>query len=461
MNTENRVSPQAPEIEEAIIGACLIEQEALPLIADKLRPEMFYDDHHQLIFAALMAMYHAGKKIDILTVKEELARRGNLDAIGGPYAIVQLSSKVASSAHIEYHAQIIHQKYLAREMVVGFNKLLTCAMDETIDIDDTLIDAHNLLDRLEGESGHNAHIRDMETLMADTMEEAERRIAKSVNGVTGIPTGLTELDKKTGGLQDNDLIVIAARPSVGKTAFALHLARHAALAGNAVAVYSLEMQGERLGDRWLLAATKEVSPAHLLSGALTPSELREVHEASTELSRLPIYIDDNPSVSMDYVRTSAKLLQSKGDCDCLFIDYLQLCDMKSDQHNRNREQEVAQASRKAKMIAKELHIPVILLSQLNRNVEGHPDGRPALSDLRESGAIEQDADLVLMLSRPSLSGRETDRRSGYPTEGLGVIDIAKHRNGPTGEIYFRHDKSMTKLVDYEPDLEWMKKNTTR
>ena len=235
----------------------------------------------------------------------------------------------------------------------------------------------------------------------------------------------------------------------------------AASAGYHIAVYSLEMQGERLGDRWLLAATKEVSPAHLLSGALTPSELREVHEASTELSRLPIYIDDNPSVSMDYVRTSAKLLQSKGDCDCLFIDYLQLCDMKSDQHNRNREQEVAQASRKAKMIAKELHIPVILLSQLNRNVEGHPDGRPALSDLRESGAIEQDADLVLMLSRPSLSGRETDRRSGYPTEGLGVIDIANHRNGPTGEIYFRHDKSMTKLVDYEPDLEWMKKNTTR
>mgnify|MGYP000171804248 CR=1 FL=1 len=186
------MQPHAPELEEAVIGACLIEQEALPLIADKLRPEMFYNDHHQLIFAALMAMYHAGKKIDILTVKEELARRGNLDAIGGPYAIVQLSSKVASSAHIEYHAQIIHQKYLAREMVVGFNKLLTCAMDETIDIDDTLIDAHNLLDRLEGESGHNAHIRDMETLMADTMEEAERRIAKSVNGVTGIPTGLTQ-----------------------------------------------------------------------------------------------------------------------------------------------------------------------------------------------------------------------------------------------------------------------------
>ena len=181
------MQPHASELEEAIIGACLIEQEALPLVADKLRPEMFYDDHHQLIFAALIAMYQANKKIDILTVKEELTRRGVLEKIGGPYTIVQLSSRVASSAHIEYHAQIVHQKYLAREAVVGFDKLLTCAMDETIDIDDTLIDAHNLLDRLEGESGHHDHIRCMDTLMTDTLKEAELRIAKSVNGVTGIP----------------------------------------------------------------------------------------------------------------------------------------------------------------------------------------------------------------------------------------------------------------------------------
>ena len=380
------MQPHAPELEEAVIGACLIEQEALPLIADKLRPEMFYDDHHQLIFAALMAMYHAGKKIDILTVKEELARRGNLDAIGGPYAIVQLSSKVASSAHIEYHAQIIHQKYLAREMVVGFNKLLTCAMDETIDIDDTLIDAHNLLDRLEGESGHNAHIRDMETLMADTMEEAERRIAKSVNGVTGIPTGLTELDKKTGGLQDNDLIVIAARPSVGKTAFALHLARHAALAGNAVAVYSLEMQGERLGDRWLMAACN-INPYRWRNGIPNPQEVAEARTTASGLAQLPIYVDDSSSVSMDHIRSSARLLKSRKQCDMIIIDYLQLCDMSTKQVNRNREQEVAQATRKAKLLAKELHIPVVLLSQLNRESENRPGGRPELAHLRESGAI--------------------------------------------------------------------------
>ena len=450
------MQPHAPELEEAVIGACLIEQEALPLIADKLRPEMFYDDHHQLIFAALMAMYHAGKKIDILTVKEELARRGNLDAIGGPYTIVQLSSKVASSAHIEYHAQIIHQKYLAREMVVGFNKLLTSAMDETIDIDDTLIDAHNLLDRLEGESGHNAHIRDMETLMADTMEEAERRIAKSVNGVTGIPTGLTELDKKTGGLQDNDLIVIAARPSVGKTAFALHLARHAALAGNAVAVYSLEMQGERLGDRWLMAACN-INPYRWRNGIPNPQEVAEARTTASGLAQLPIYVDDSSSVSMDHIRSSARLLKSRKQCDMIIIDYLQLCDMSTKQVNRNREQEVAQATRKAKLLAKELHIPVVLLSQLNRESENRPGGRPELAHLRESGALEQDADIVILLYRPAMLHIPTDRESGYPTEGLGVAIVAKQRNGETGNVYFGHNQSITKFYDYVPPMEYLNK----
>ena len=446
------MQPHAPELEEAVIGACLIEQEALPLIADKLRPEMFYDDHHQLIFAALMAMYHAGKKIDILTVKEELARRGNLDAIGGPYAIVQLSSKVASSAHIEYHAQIIHQKYLAREMVVGFNKLLTCAMDETIDIDDTLIDAHNLLDRLEGESGHNAHIRDMETLMADTMEEAEQRIAKSVNGITGIPTGLTDLNRMTSGLQNGELIAIAARPSVGKTAFALHLARQAAMQGHAVAVYSLEMQGERLADRWLLSAS-DINPYRWRTGIPNPHEVAEAHTTAAELARLPIHVDDSTSISMDHVRSSARLLKSKDACDLIIIDYLQLCDMSTGQKNRNREQEVAQASRKAKLLAKELNVPVVLLCQLNRESEGRPGGRPELFHLRESGAIEQDADVVMLLYRPALARLTTDRESGYPTEGLGVVIVAKQRNGETGNAYFSHNPSLTKITDYTPPLE--------
>ncbi len=457
MNTENRVSPQAPEIEEAVIGACLIEQEALPMVANMLRPEMFYVIRHQVIYAALLAMHQAGTKIDILTVKEELAHRGKLEEAGGPYAIVQLSSKVASSAHIEYHAQIIHEKYLRREMILGFNKLLACALDETMDIDDTLIDVHNLIDRLEGEFGHNNHMRNMDTLMTDTIAEAERRIAHSVNGVTGIPTGLTELDRMTSGLQNGELIIIAARPSVGKTAFALHLARQAAMAGHAVAVYSLEMQGERLADRWIISASN-INPHRWRNGIPNPTEVAEAHATAADLARLPIYVDDSTSVSMDHVRSSARLLKSKNQCDAIIIDYLQLCDMTTGEKNRNREQEVAQATRKAKLLAKELEVPVILLSQLNRESENRPGGRPELAHLRESGAIEQDADVVMLLYRPALARITTDRESGYPTEGLGVVIVAKQRNGETGNVYFGHNSTLTKISDYIPPLEYITKN---
>jgi len=457
MNTENRVSPQAPEVEEAIIGACLIEQEALPLIADKLRPEMFYVMCHQMIFSAMLAMYQAGTKIDILTVKEELARRGKLEEAGGAYNITLLSSKVASSAHIEYHVRIVHEKYLRREMILGLNKLLACSLDEMMDISDTLVDAHNLLDRLEGEFGHNDNMRDMDTLMTDTMKEAEGRVAKSMNGVTGIPTGLTDLDRMTSGWQDSDLIVLAARPSVGKTALALHLARSAAMSGRAVAVYSLEMQGERLADRWLMAAS-DINARHWRSGVPSEQEMAEARVAAAELSRLQIHVDDSTVVSMDHVRSSARLLQSRGACDMIIIDYLQLCDMSTGQNNRNREQEVAQAARKAKMLAKELNVPVVLLSQLNRLAEGHIDRRPELSQLRESGAIEQDADVVMLLYRPEQARITTDKESGYPTEGLGVIIVAKQRNGETGNAYFHYNPEMTKIGDYVPPLEYLLKH---
>ena len=437
MNTDNRVSPQAPEIEEAILGACLIEQEAMPLVADTLRPEMFYSMRHQVIYAALLAMYQAGMKIDILTVKEELAHRGKLEEAGGAFGITQLSSKVATSAHIEYHMQIVHEKYLRREMILGLNKLLACSLDETMDIADTLIDAHNLLDRLEGEFGHNDHMRDMDTLMTDTMKEAEQRIAKSVNGITGIPTGLTDLNHMTSGLQNGELTVIAARPSVGKTAFALHLARQAAMQGHAVTVYSLEMQGERLADRWLLSAG-DINPYRWRTGIPNPHEVAEAHTTAAELARLPIHVDDSTSTSMDHVRSSARLLKSKDACDLVIID---------------REQEVAQATRKAKLIAKELNVPVVLLCQLNRESEGRPGGRPELFHLRESGAIEQDADVVMLLYRPALARITTDRESGYPTEGLGVVIVAKQRNGETGNAYFSHNPSLTKITDYTPPLE--------
>ncbi len=450
------------QLEAAILGACLIETAAMPLVADKLRPEMFYEENHLEIYSALQSMYRDGKSIDIITVKNELAARGKLDAVGGPYELMRLSSAVASSAHLEYHVLILRQLHTRRSMRLGFQQLLGMSADESLDIDDILVEAHQLLERLESDGSMNEHLRSMPQLMTDTLEQVDARVASgSADGITGIPTGLAELDRLTAGWQRGSEYTIAARPSVGKTAFALHLARAAATAGHHVVVFSLEMQGERLGDRWLLAATRDVNPQHLKDGRLMPDELAQLREASAGLSRLPIHVDDHAVTSMDRVRSAARVLQSKGKCDMVILDYLQLCNMKSDQKNRNREQEVAQASRKAKLLAKELNIPVLLLSQLNRESDSgySTDHRPGLHQLRESGAIEQDADMVMLLYRPAMHGKATDKKSTYPADGLGVVIVAKNRNSSTGEVYFHHNPSMTKLADYVPPMEWMMRNS--
>ena len=455
MKEKEILNPQDAELEEAVLGACLVESEAISLVADKLRPEIFYNEQNRMIFAVIQAMFRAGKQIDILTVKNELASCGNLEKVGGPYTLVRLASRVASGAHLEYHACILREMYVRREVILGSYKLLAAASDESVDIADVLAGIHDLLDHLEGEMGTADHLRTMGQMMEDTLAQVEARVEGSRNGITGIPTGFTDLDKLTAGWQRGDLDVIAARPAAGKTAFALHLARAAATAGHSVVVFSLEMQGERLGDRWLVAAAEDVDASHLRRGQLGTSELRQVREASCQLSQLPIRVEDSPVISMDHVRSVARMLKSKGGCDMVIVDYLQLCDMKSDQNNRNREQEVAQATRKAKLMAKELDVPVLLLSQLNRMSEGRPDCRPLLSDLRESGAIEQDADMVMLLYRPALHGLKTEHKSKYPSDGLGVVIVAKHRNGETGDVYFGHNPSLTKMGDYIPPDEWL------
>ncbi len=450
--------PHDTELEEVILGACLTESAAMSRIADKLRPEMFYEEANREICVALQGLYHSGKPVDIITAKEELAARGKLDAAGGPYNLTRICLRVASSAHLEEHVMILQQKFIRRETILGLHRLLPLSADESVDITDTLAELHRLVDYLEGECGYVDHLRDMDRLMDDTLAQMERRIADNHNGITGIPTGLADLDRITCGWQPGDLDIIAARPSVGKTAFALHLARSAAAAGHHVVVYSLEMQGERLGDRWLLAVAPDINPAHLRGGQLDADEQQQARAAAVQLSRLSIHVDDNPSTSIERVRASARLLQSKGKCDMVVIDYLQLCEMKSEQKNQNREQEVAETSRKAKLLAKELNIPVLLLCQLNRDCETRGGHRPELRDLRESGAIEQDADAVMLLYRPALYGLPTDKVSKYPTDGLGVVIIAKQRNGETGEVYFGHNPSLTKIGDYVPTLEWMQQH---
>ena len=377
--------------------------------------------------------------------------KGVITDINGQFQLsVETGTKMLVVSYVGMKTQEIRVPRREKELKIVL-------IPETMDIDDSLVDAHNLLDRLEGEFGHNNHMRDMDELMTATMVEAEGRIANNKNGVTGLPTGLADLDRMTSGLQKGELVVVAARPGVGKTAFALHMARSAAMAGYAVAVYSLEMQGERLADRWLTAVS-EISARHWRSGTVSQQELVEARTTAADLKRLPIHVDDSTSVNMEHIRSSARLLQSQHACDAIIIDYLQLCDMTTGQNNRNREQEVAQATRKAKLLAKELNVPVVLLSQLNRESENRPAGRPELAHLRESGAIEQDADVVMLLYRPALARVTTDRESGYPTEGLGVVIIAKQRNGETGNVYFRHNPEMTKITEYVPPLEYMLKH---
>lgn len=452
------LNPHDDDLESVILGACLTETTAMVLVGDKLSPEMFYETKFGEIYSALLSMYHSGKAIDLVTVRAELASRGKLEAVGGAYELVRLAGRVASSAHLEYHALILRQMYIRREMIAGLHTLLASAADESVDLSDALADLHRLAGHLESGAVSNNCLRDMERLMQDTLEQMDKRVENNRNGITGIPTGLRELDRLTAGWQQGDLNIITARPSVGKTAFALHLALAAGRAGKHVLVNSLEMQGERLGDRWLCAQAANVDAGHLKTGLLDAGERQQALEAARLLSALPVYVDDNPKMSMDHIRSSALLQKSKGRCDLLIIDYLQLCEMKSGQKNRNREQEVAEASRKAKLIAKELDIPVILLCQLNRECEMRADKRPALSDLRESGAIEQDADVVMLLYRPALYGLTSERRSKFPSEGLGMVILAKHRNGETGDVYFGHNPAMTKIGEYVPPTEWMMRN---
>lgn len=452
------LNPHDDDLESVILGACLTETTAMVLVGDKLSPEMFYETKFGEIYSALLSMYHSGKAIDLVTVRAELASRGKLEAVGGAYELVRLAGRVASSAHLEYHTLILRQMYIRREMIAGLHTLLASAADESVDLSDALADLHRLAGHLESGAVSNNCLRDMERLMQDTLEQMDKRVENNRNGITGIPTGLRELDRLTAGWQQGDLNIIAARPSVGKTAFALHLALAAGRAGKHVLVNSLEMQGERLGDRWLCAQAANVDAGHLKTGQLDAGERQQALEAARLLSALPVYVDDNPKMSMDHIRSSALLQKSKGRCDLLIIDYLQLCEMKSGQKNRNREQEVAEASRKAKLIAKELDIPVILLCQLNRECEMRADKRPALSDLRESGAIEQDADVVMLLYRPALYGLTSERRSKFPSEGLGMVILAKHRNGETGDVYFGHNPAMTKIGEYVPPTEWMMRN---
>lgn len=428
-----RLPPQAVEIEQSILGSMLLEKSAVPQVIEILEPEDFYSAKHKLIYEAMLGLFEGATPIDLITTAEELQKRGNSQECGGAYYLTELTSRVDAASNIEYHARIVAEKSLLRKLIKNMNTLTKKAYDPSTD-------AFELLDETEREifqisdTSLRKPAQSINMALKNALANLESVHGKE-DGITGVPSGFSRLDSMTGGWQNTDLIIIAARPSMGKTAFSLAMARNAALHPTnpvGVAIFSLEMGSEQLAQR-LLTSEARVSAQAARTGRLADEDWPRIARAAGSLGASKIYIDDTPSLGILELRAKCRRLKSEHDIGLVIIDYLQL--MTGPVRGRgNREQEIAQISRSLKGLAKELDVPVIALAQLSRAVEARGgDKRPQLSDLRESGSIEQDADVVAFIYRAERYGITVDD-DGNSTEGIGEIIIAKQRNGPIGDI---------------------------
>lgn len=446
-----KLQPQAKELEEAVLGALMLEKDAYSIVSEILKPESFYEKSHQMIYSSIVDLAASQRPIDMLTVTEQLKKRGELDLVGGPFYIAQLTSRVASSAHIEYHSRIIAQKYLARELISFTSHVQTKAFDETIDVDDLMQEAEGKLFEI-SQRNVKKDTTQINPIIKEAIELLQTAASRDT-GLSGLRTGFDGLDKITSGWQNSDLIIIAARPAMGKTAFVLSMAKNMAVNnGSPVALFSLEMSNVQLVNR-LIVNVCEIPGEKIKSGQLAPYEWEQLDFKIKELYDAPIFVDDTPSLSVFELRTKARRLVREHGIKCVIIDYLQLMNA-SGMNFGSREQEVSMISRSLKGLAKELNIPIIALSQLNRGVEnrqGHEGKRPQLADLRESGAIEQDADMVCFIHRPEYYKITEDER-GNSLIGLAEIIIAKHRNGATGDVRLRFKNEFAKFMNLEEDL---------
>ena len=389
-----RVMPQALELEEAVLGAILVDRDGLPSVIEILRPESFYNDVHGEIYSMMLDLFEKSQPIDLLTVHETLKKAKKLKDIGGLNYLLELTNKVASSANIEYHARIVAQKFIQRELIRVSTLTIKESYTDQKDVFELLDEAEqNLYDITD--TNLNTGYEKLSALAIKTRREIEA-ISQKEGSITGVPTGFKDLDKLTSGWQNSDLIIIAARPGMGKTAFTLSLARNAALAGKGVAIFSLEMANTQLVQR-LIAMDASINSHKLRNGQLTETEWQSLNQSVDNMAETPIYIDDTPAINIFELRAKCRRLKQNHDIGLIVIDYLQLMTAAPNQKKGNREQEISSISRALKGLAKELSVPVIALSQLSRSVETRGGSkRPVLSDLRESGAIEQDADLSLI-----------------------------------------------------------------
>ena len=429
-----KVPPQAVDLEQAVLGAMMLEKNAVTETIDILSSESFYDPKHQYIFAVIKDLFGTSKPIDILTVIDKLKRNGELEAAGGAAYVSQLTSRVASTAHVEFHARIISEKHIKRELIRMCTEVMRDAFDDTNDVFDVLNKAEGDLFKI-AENNMGKAVDVMQNVVREAIEEIEAA-AQNSDGISGIPTGFFALDKLTSGWQRSDMIVIAARPAMGKTAFVLSMARNTAVDhGQGVAIFSLEMSSVQLVKR-LIASETRLSAEKLRKGDLRDDEFQQLHTRISKLATAPLYIDDTPGISIFDLRAKCRRLKMQYDIQMVIIDYLQLMTA-GGKTQGNREQEISSISRSIKEIAKELNVPIIALSQLSRSVEQRGgDKRPVLSDLRESGAIEQDADIVSFIYRPEYYGFMQDE-DGNSNAGVGEIIIAKHRNGALDTVRLR------------------------
>lgn len=441
-----KIPPQARDLEEAVLGAILIEKDAISYVSDILKPESFYVDAHATIFKAIQSLFARSQPIDLLTVAEELRKNAQLENIGGAYYLSELTNKIGSSANVEFHARIIIQKFIQRELIRISNDIIRDAYEDTTDVFDLLDNAEKRIYEITDKNLRNS-TQGIGQLVSKSVMQIDDLLSRA-DGILedSVPSGYLELDKLTSGWKATDLVIIAARPSMGKTAFVLNIARNAAVDFNMpVAIFSLEMGGVQLAKR-LISMETEIDAQKVTNGKMSEEEFAVLRDKVERLSQAPIYINDQPAINVYELRAQCRRLQNAHGIKMVIIDYLQLMSGGGDR-GMNREQEISNISRSLKGLAKELNIPVIALSQLSREVEKRGgDKKPQLSDLRESGSIEQDADMVMFLYRPEYYNM-MENKDGESLKGIAEIIIAKHRNGPTGSVPLRFHKNFGRFYD--------------
>jgi replicative DNA helicase len=439
-----RRPPYSAEAEVSVLGGMLIDAEAMVRVVEILDDSMFYREAHRRLYRVMIRLWEQSEAVDAVTVSEALRTAGDFEAVGGASYLAQLLDAVPTAANIEYHARIVREKALLRRLIEAATSIVQDTFSAQGDVDTLLDQAEQKIFQIAQTHDRKGFVWIKEVLWP-TFEKIEK-LQNNSSSVTGVPTGFADLDEYTAGFQPGDLVIVAARPSMGKTAFTLNVAQHAAISAKTpVAFFSLEMSKEALVQR-ILCAEGRVDASRLRRGRLLDEEYARLATAAGYLNTAPIYIDDSAGMSVLEMRAKARRLKAdRPDLGMVIVDYMQL--MQGDSRSENRQQEVSEISRGLKALAKELDLPVIALSQLSRQVESRPDKRPMMSDLRESGAIEQDADLIMFLYRPEYYYGPTDK-DGNNLEGMAEVIIGKQRNGPTGKVDLVFHKEFTRFESF-------------